>query len=82
MAHRAQETNQRNRRWTTPQSFTEEERRAGIVRLLAEAYCARLRKQGKLKKLEGMEKRALPLTKARYDFLQGPRLNAPVQGGR
>lgn len=71
MAHRAQETNQRNRRWTPPQSFTEEERRAGIISLLAEAYCARLRKQGKLKKLQGVERAALPQI-SRYDFLRGP----------
>lgn len=71
MAHRAQESNQRDRIWTTSKGLSEEERRAGIIRLLAEACCARLRKQGKLKMLRGLERTALPQN-IRYDFLRAP----------
>lgn len=42
-----------------------EERRAGIIRLLSEAYCARIRKNETVEK-----EQASPFTDAKYDFLR------------
>lgn len=69
MDHRAQEKKQRNKRCSSLPSYSDEERRAGIVRLLTEACCARLRKQGRLKTPETPGPKTLPLNTG-YDFLQ------------
>jgi len=55
--------------------YTDEERRAGIVRLLAEATVSLFRKRGLLKKLQGMEKPSFP-RQTRYAFLRGPEAQA------
>lgn len=55
------------RRCTAPRQYSEIERHDGIVRLLAEAYCSLLRKQGRLKEFDDSKN---PLEhNARYDFL-------------
>lgn len=62
-------TRQKSRLRTGPVSLTDEERRSTIVRLLAEAYCIRLRRLGQVK--EPVIKRAAALSAdTRYDFLQ------------
>ena len=57
----------KKQRWKA-REYSDEERYAGIVRLLAEACCARLRKQGRLKTVETPEANNLPLN-TDYDFL-------------
>ncbi len=48
-----------------PFSLSSEERRDGIVRLLSEACCSRIRKKEVAKK-----ELANPITDAKYDFLR------------
>lgn len=67
MAHKARERKDWYR--PSPETYSDEVRRAGIIRLLAEAYCARLRKQGKLKEPKQPVSDALPVNNA-YDFLR------------
>lgn len=55
--------------WLKARQYSDEERRLGIARLLAEAYCSRLRKQGKLREFQRLEQNPLPLD-TRPDFLR------------
>lgn len=62
-------TSRKSRLRTGPVSLTDEDRRATIVRLLAEAYCIRLRRLGQVR--EPVIKKAATLpADTRYEFLQ------------
>lgn len=65
-----QEGGRGQRRCLTEARFTDDERRAGIVRLLAEAVCARRRKLGLLAPGQPESSSPLPLQE-RNEFLRG-----------
>ena len=66
MASENQRSNEQRKFLKT--QFSNEERRTGIVRLLAEAYCSSVRKQERLKKFQAANENPMQQGSG-YDFL-------------